>query len=492
MLVKRFGFAKATAGPHKTPLLLNCETLVSSGEVMGYRVSRDILYPPSISQREIKLGDNVYLIPNARDMLRSARDFVDYTVKIREKYGYGAIFYIPGVPENLYPVLFYMGYDVFDDCHSKIECSALWGRSESCMPGPETMFSLTVAAFEEGRLREMVEGMPENKSQELLRYFDLKYWKKQELHYPAHMDSLNAVSMNSLRRPDILRWQERIRIRYRKPDYARYLLLLPCSARKPYSESRSHRHIARFVRSTMHEVILTSPLGLVPRELESFYPAKNYDIPVIGHWYEEEKSMIRGMLKDYLGRFEYEGIISYLPESMRFLEDILDGYDAEMIWNSDAEALAEKTAALRYRVKRTELLRQNMESLARFQFGVEFDFSDVKVMGRYPRVDLKRRGVRLFGYDLHRGMLTLAEASARELLELGVYGVSIDDFWPEGDVFAVGVRDADEPIRAGDEVVVHHSGELRGWGIARMSSWDMVHEERGKAVKLRGYIRDGA
>ena len=39
-------------------------------------------------------------------------------------------------------------------------------------------------------------------------------------------------------------------------------------------------------RSSLHELIVTSPVGLVPRELENSYPASSYDIPVIGIWYE--------------------------------------------------------------------------------------------------------------------------------------------------------------------------------------------------------------
>ena len=36
--------------------------------------------------------------------------------------------------------------------------------------------------------------------------------------------------------------------------------------------------------SSAHEVIVTSPLGLVPRDLEEVWPAGYYDIPVTGDW----------------------------------------------------------------------------------------------------------------------------------------------------------------------------------------------------------------
>ena len=34
--------------------------------------------------------------------------------------------------------------------------------------------------------------------------------------------------------------------------------------------------------------MVTSPLGLVPRSLEDFWPAAHYDIPVTGDWDSDE------------------------------------------------------------------------------------------------------------------------------------------------------------------------------------------------------------
>jgi len=56
----------------------------------------------------------------------------------------------------------------------------------------------------------------------------------------------------------------------------------------------------------VHEVVLTSPLGLVPRELESLYPACCYDVPVTGHWSAEEREVLEEMLSWYLRSFSGE------------------------------------------------------------------------------------------------------------------------------------------------------------------------------------------
>ncbi len=491
MLLKRFALAKELDAPLKTPYLLRCGEDVKiedeNYKFLNYELKRELVYPASLVQKEIKLDDGLYLITNANFLLKNSRNFVDYTMSLRKKYGYKSIFYIPGVPATLIPVLFYLGYDVFDDCMEKLDCYTVWGKADECHDiNTERIFHMVVGALREGRLRELVEGIPDNKSQELLRYADLNYYEVIEQFYPIHSESVNAVSMNSLYRPDIVRWKHRLYERYVKPEYGENLLLIPCSARKPYSQSKSHKLMGRYIKSTMHEVILTSPLGLVPRELESFYPAKNYDIPVIGHWYEEEKKLISEMLEWLLTKYRYKNIISFLPKSMDFLEDILKSHGAEMIWDGDLERLAKSTKALDTRVSKSEILRQNFKTLSAFQFGADFDFSSARVVGRYPRVDIKVDNGRLFGYDMHRGMLTLTERSAEVLFASEKYTVYIDDFHPEGDVFAAGVLSATQDIRAGDEVAVVYGDELRAWGTARMSYYDMVAESKGKAVKVRG------
>ena len=499
MLVKRFGFAKITRGTIETPSIMKVgKDIKMEGNrviILDREIKRDILYPPSIEQHTVELMPNFYLIPNISDMLRDTKEFVRYTINLRENLGYGAIFYAPGVEPHLIPALVYLGYDVFDDSREKIDAYSLIGKiSQTYRPEDfsftEFILNQTKIALENGKLRELVEGIADNKGKEILRILDLQYYPQVERFYPVWMPHLDAVSHDSLYRPDIRRYLQRLKERYRKPEYARYLLLLPCSAKKPYSLSRSHREMRMHIKSTMHEVIVTSPLGLVPRELESIYPARNYDIPVIGHWYEEEKKMIRDMLSWYLEKFKYEAIISYLPESMKFLEDVLKEYGAEMLWGKNLEDLSRQTKSLGYHVPRDKIYIENFKTLAKFQFGCCQDrMKDVKIRGRFPRVNLWIRGKRIFGYNPEKGMLTLTEESAQWLMEEKKYIVHIDDFYPEGDIFAMGILDASPEIREEDEVVVSHEGELRGWGIARMCAYDMVHEKKGKSVKIRGKIK---
>lgn len=71
----------------------------------------------------------------------------------------------------------------------------------------------------------------------------------------------------------------------------------------------------------VHEVIITSPLGIVPKELDIFYPANSYDIPVTGEWKCEEKNIIRDMIGALISQ-GYEKIICHLGDEYDFIKDI--------------------------------------------------------------------------------------------------------------------------------------------------------------------------
>ncbi len=60
-------------------------------------------------------------------------------------------------------------------------------------------------------------------------------------------------------------------------------------------------------------VSMTSPIGVVPQELELTYPAQHYDSVVTGDWSEDEKSFVAEVLRRYLERNDYPRIIAHLP-----------------------------------------------------------------------------------------------------------------------------------------------------------------------------------
>lgn len=110
----------------------------------------------------------------------------------------------------------------------------------------------------------------------------------------------------SFHRPIVQYYTRKIKQEYSPPS-AKVVLFLPCSARKPYSDSPSHEEYIRAIRSgtggaryKLHEMIITSPFGVIPRELEATPPAVNYDITVTGHWSRGEVIHTADLVKSYL------------------------------------------------------------------------------------------------------------------------------------------------------------------------------------------------
>jgi archaeosine synthase len=354
----------------------------------------------------------------------------------------------------------------------------------------------------QGRLRELVESRVRSEPWQIqcLRLLDLEHHRIQEMHAPVKGTPFVAGSKESLHRPDVLRWQSRIMERYRRPARAKALLLLPCSARKPYSLSASHRRFRDAIQAAgaegvVHEMIVTSPLGLVPRELELFYPAKDYDIPVTGHWDLDECKMVEDMVRWLVETQGYDTVISHLGSESEIvnesLDDCVDSSGGEPGSRKSLsrleEILKEIAAGQTKRVTRRERELESMEAIARFQFGAEGACltEGVRLEGRWPNiriVDEKTQRGMLTG---DRGMISLTLAGGSLLSSRNAYCVEIDDFAVKGNLFAVGVEDVHDVVRIGDDVVVRHGPDVRAVGVARMSAAEMRLAERGEAVHTR-------
>ncbi len=120
---------------------------------------------------------------------------------------------------------------------------------------------------------------------------------------------LQCTSVEAYFRPEIEFYRQRLQKRYRVPPYKKLVVLLPCSATKPYRESPSHRKMRETIRQAagplrfaVEELIMTSPLGMVPRALENVYPAAFYDVPVTGHWDETEIQISMDILAHTLAK----------------------------------------------------------------------------------------------------------------------------------------------------------------------------------------------
>jgi len=358
----------------------------------------------------------------------------------------------------------------------------------------------------QGGLRELVESRIRSEPWQIqsLRLLDLEHRPLQEMHAPIKGAKFVAGSKESLCRPDVTRWRSRLVDRYRRPEMARVLVLIPCSARKPYSTSSSHRRFREAIWNSgrahaVHEVIVTSPLGLVPRELELFYPAQDYDIPVTGHWDRDEQKMVEDMVRWLVESQGYDVVISHLGDE----RDIVNDRVSDFIDTSDGRpgsggSLRKLEETLREQLPDDETkppwkvrAADDMRSVSMFQFGEAGSAltDDIRVRGRWPEMKIFGGDVQRGAMSGQRGMISLTLDGAESIASRDAYCVQIEDFTPKGNLFAVGVEDATDDFRIGDDVIVRHGRDIRAVGVARMTPVEMRAANRGEAVHIRHCVK---
>jgi archaeosine synthase len=239
-------------------------------------------------------------------------------------------------------------------------------------------------------------------------------------------------------------------------------------------------------------MIVTSPLGLVPRELELFYPAAQYDIPVTGHWDCEEAKMLRELVAK-VSSLGFEKVVVHLGKEGSLLADVVGGVETVVGGPTSSgslenlrNTLAELSAPYP-RIPRAEDRVQTMSSVARFQFGASGEelVKGTTIVGQYPYSRIMCERTQLGMLTPERGMISLTMEGAERLLPKSVNLVRIGEFELTGNVFAVGVEEANPGIRAGDEVLVIRKDKLVGVGVAAMCGEEMKDSRKGEAVRIR-------
>jgi archaeosine synthase alpha-subunit len=485
------------------------------------------------------------VLSNARFLLSDGTSFVQALQTIREHVGAQPVLWTPRValPHRL-ALLAYLGIDLVDTTEGLRradegayldptlgELDAAAARSEgrcscsACQSTPpgsleehtsqlyHREMALVRAAIRTNRLRELVESRlaAEPLLAELLRYADEWLGPLLEERTPVVGErQWSYVLAESQRRPEVARFRHRLIARYRPPASKRVLLLVPCSRTKPYRKSHSHRRFAQALepldaRERVHWVSVSSPIGLVPRELEDVFPARNYDIPVTGEWSEVERDHVLGALDHLLATGHYQRIIAHLdPEEYAFLYDRLavPGITQWTILDhrtTTPEALHSLQAAVRAALHEVtpvpggplEVVREELHELAAVQFSRsaadQLFAPPVRLMGRpwFQKIT-DARHVDLATWREERGLFQLTVAGGRRLLSSGVLQVEVAPEVPLlGDLFVPGVRQADPGIRVGDAVVLVRDGSLLGVGEAKLSGRLMRELDHGVAVQIR-------
>ncbi len=462
------------------------------------------------------------VVPNAYELRKDPRRIVDNIIRLRRAAGFNRLLYLSGLGEpSTIAILTYMGVDIFDDSLPKAagisgirlipEAEIVTGQDES---------QNNIAAMEEelekirlfiatDRLRELADQRAPSTptSVALLRLYDKEGYEYAEETCSFTGCRFSCNTTQALRRPDIQSYKARIKD-YKKPAHKRVLLLLPCSAKKPYHISKSHKAFSSAIHTAPHdtlvqELIVTSPLGIVPRELDAFYPANSYDIPVTGEWKPEEKAMIREMVGSVISQ-GWDKVVCHLGEDYELVEGLADmvctvvgdATSPASIQNLD-KALRDATKGMEpvdYMIDRNEQMR----NMLRFQFGAEaadlLMDQNTYAIGKFPyfklfREDADHNKIQLGMFTPERGGISLTIEGAQILADGGYPVIEIVDFEIKGNLFAVGVIKADPRIHVGDEAIAVCNGKVRLVGVAMMCGQEMTDLKRGIAVKTRHKVK---
>jgi archaeosine synthase len=347
--------------------------------------------------------------------------------------------------------------------------------------------ALVTRFIRESQLRELLEARCRLNANHvaIMRHLDRNYSFMEKAQPVARAGMMRANSAESMQRAEVQRFTERVLTRYIPPRVCDVAVLLPCSARKPYSVSQSHRRFQQVIGGRAHELIVTSPLGLVPRELECVYPAGHYDVPVTGYWDAEECAVISNILARYFSRHRYRRIIAHLEggalQVARQAADLC-GITLEYSCTEDPagpSALNALDAAL---AGERRIKDDRLHGMLAYQFGAEIDTKGIVSRGRFPELFYSRGNVQLFSIDTGTGLLRPTFDGWALVPEC--YRITIDDFIPEGDVLIPGVTGADPAIRDGDEVLVSGKRAM-ATGRAALPANEMLNSKRGIAVRVR-------
>ncbi|MHA1577096.1 MAG: DUF5591 domain-containing protein [Candidatus Thorarchaeota archaeon] len=380
-----------------------------------------------------------------------------------------------------------------------------------------SVLSESLSSMKQGKLRWLVESFTHSSPSlaSLLRHVDKQNYEFLEEFTPTTgsgmMPLIGPESYNS---PAVRRYREFLADRYKPPLSKKIVLLLPCSARKPYSDSKSHKRFSFNIESAIGsknraiaETVLTSPLGVVPRELERGFPLANYDIPVTGFWDTEETEIASDLLSDHMKKFDESTVIvahvsgGYLDIVKNAEPDISQtiiyttGDESASSRNSLdnlRETLIDVCELLDVKGGRPTTLEDTLRATADFQFGLGAGAllipPEARVGGKvYGTIICRLDKEQLCAFIGATGKISLTLPGAHRIAELKRYWVRFEGDTVKGStLFAIGINEADYAIRPGDEVIVIDPNDnVIAVGRSEMSGREMCDFDNGRAVSIR-------
>ncbi len=470
---------------------------------------------PLLNIEGICLGDITSFLNHPKFLL-------SYLSSVRKKITPDVLLYAPGVPSSFFPILAYLGVDLFDFTYRSISNNSdIVLEIENSVEEFILALKRTRVALKNGKLRDLVRiysnSYPPQKT--LLRLID----KQIPLDVGCSIystGSLYCTDQTDFSRPEVARFRKRVKDRFQLGSHIQGIIFLPCSAKKPYSQSKSHQAFQRVIRRTLKskrhsiaEIILTSPLGVVPRELEYTYPAAHYDIPVTGEWSGVEKKLLHHDLEAFLNKIpEAIQLIGYVRGTEgEVLANVCRKLNREIFLIDEVESsLISKESLYKFRhlisenldiepISKGNKLLEFLRTVADFQFGR--DIGKVLIPEKSKLQGHKELGIRiqisgkhLMTFRSTTGLLTLSIEAAKRIFGLTNNVVRFDGEIINGTtIFANAIKEADQEIRINDEViVVNGDNEIIATGVAYLPGKLLMDMPRGLGVKIRQKVKNNA
>ena len=453
------------------------------------------------------LAPQVVVLTDALALTSAPERFIDALVAVKRRFP-GALLWAPGIggPDNL-ALLTWLGVDLFDLTRSRQASASgmLLDRGGPRTPavdlGESAAMEQQVKAWQaaiaevrehlgSGTLRQVVDRQalvaPSTVAQ--LRHHDTACASMEgilERHVPRER-RLMCMSETTLHEPAVADWVRWMSTDYRAPDgLDRVLVLLPCSARKPYRTSKSHRRFIEAIgTNAVHEVMVTSPLGLVPRDVEQTWPARHYDLAVTGRWSADEIERIGRMLSALIEAHDYQCIVDHsgltLPESCYMGLPRVDTRQGDSAGSRVAlDRLSEEVReAIRThgarRRSRDNMHLDEWRSASRRLLGGDGWLDGVEVRGRPPRFRIMVGGDQIGQWSPDRGGFALSKASVLRLADgaaLPTVHLLPGTSW-KGDIHVGIVERIEGDIRVGSDLLVMQDEVPVGLARALAPGWE--------------------
>ena len=453
---------------------------------------------------------SMVIVTDAVQLANRSKEFVEAMLIVRETYP-SALIWCPGLsgPDNL-ALLTWLGVDLHDLSRSRQAHSAgmlLTSNGprniEQDLEG-EFLFELQVKewinevvtireSIRKLKLRELLEKRVLNypKLVEQLRFHDHLIENRKVESLSRHVPRGRVLQCNSLSirsDPIIREWTRKISSEY-VPHKSRQklLILLPCSAKKPYRISRSHKKYRYEIGNiSATEISITSPLGLVPRELEELWPAANYDIPVTGHWDAEEIMIVKNSLSGILERVKFELIINNSGFDLGTEFSGIKVIDTNNETFSDEVKKAKEDLGIQEQsIKLKRMIEYQM--ISKWHYGSFSWLDGTKLAGKPPHWKIEKSGKPFARWNHLNSSFSFSKAALPVLAEKNILPsaiIKLNADW-NGDVFAPMVISFDNSIRVGDVVLLYSEDNvLIGSGIAQAPAWEW-NNGCGRLAKVR-------